>query len=176
MNGQGPSGVRWASHLTLTLSIFGYDIPEGMVVIPTSKVPTWTRLSGSIRMSSGRVRGGAGARGGGWWCSGARMEAHEPRSVLPPADRFLEPGVNPSALAFGCGARVCLGESLARLELFVVLLRLLQAFTLLPPPVGALPSLQPDPYCGVNLKVQPFQVRLQPRGVEARGWESASAQ
>ena len=127
-------------------------------------------------MSSGRVRGGAGARGGVWWCSGARMEAHEPRSVLPPADRFLEPGVNPSALAFGCGARVCLGESLARLELFVVLLRLLQAFTLLPPPVGALPSLQPDPYCGVNLKVQPFQVRLQPQGVEARGWESASAQ
>ena len=119
MNGQGPSGVRWASHLTLTLSIFGYDIPEGMVVIPTSKVPTWTRLSGSIRTSSGRVRGGAGARGGGWWCSGARMAAHEPRSVLPPADRFLEPGVNPSALAFGCGARVCLGESLARLELFV---------------------------------------------------------
>ncbi|KAB0339493.1 hypothetical protein FD755_024936 [Muntiacus reevesi] len=91
-------------------------------------------------------------------------------------DRFLEPGANPSALAFGCGARVCLGESLARLELFVVLLRLLQAFTLLPPPVGALPSLQPDPYCGVNLKVQPFQVRLLPRGVEDRAWESASAQ
>uniref|UniRef100_A0A452FMG5 Steroid 21-hydroxylase n=1 Tax=Capra hircus TaxID=9925 RepID=A0A452FMG5_CAPHI len=58
-------------------------------------------------------------------------------------DRFLEPGANPSALAFGCGAR---------------------AFTLLPPPGGALPSLQPDPYCGVNLKVQPFQVQLQPRG------------
>ena len=71
---------------------------------------------------------------------------------------------------------MCLGELLACLELFVVLLRLLQAFTLLPPPVGALPSLQPDPYCGVNLKVQPFQVRLQPRGVEAGAWESASAQ
>uniref|UniRef100_G3X6I9 Steroid 21-hydroxylase n=1 Tax=Bos taurus TaxID=9913 RepID=G3X6I9_BOVIN len=98
----------------------------------------------------------------------------QPHEFWP--DRFLEPGANPSALAFGCGARVCLGESLARLELFVVLLRLLQAFTLLPPPVGALPSLQPDPYCGVNLKVQPFQVRLQPRGVEAGAWESASAQ
>jgi len=33
MNGQGPSRVQWASHLTLTLSIFSYDILEGMVVI-----------------------------------------------------------------------------------------------------------------------------------------------
>uniref|UniRef100_A0A8B9YRW4 Steroid 21-hydroxylase n=1 Tax=Bos mutus grunniens TaxID=30521 RepID=A0A8B9YRW4_BOSMU len=114
-------------------SIFGYDIPEGMVVIPNLQ--------------------------------GAHLDEtvwEQPHEFRP--DRFLEPGANPSALAFGCGARVCLGESLARLELFVVLLRLLQAFTLLPPPVGALPSLQPDPYCGVNLKVQPFQVRLQPRG------------
>lgn len=107
-------------------SIFGYDIPEGMVVIPNLQ--------------------------------GAHLDEtvwEQPHEFRP--DRFLEPGANPSALAFGCGARVCLGESLARLELFVVLLRLLQAFTLLPPPVGALPSLQPDPYCGVNLKVQPFQ-------------------
>ena len=58
----------------------------------------------------------------------------------------------------------------------MVLLRLLQAFTLLPLPVGALPSLQPDPYCGVNLKVQPSQVRLQPRVVEAGAWDSTSAQ
>ncbi|KAJ1068631.1 hypothetical protein CapIbe_019438 [Capra ibex] len=126
-------------------SIFGYDIPEGMVVIPNLQ--------------------------------GAHLDEtvwEQPHEFRP--DRFLEPGANTSALAFGCGARVCLGESLARLELFVVLLRLLQAFTLLPPPGGALPSLQPDPYCGVNLKVQPFQVRLQPRGVEAGACESASAQ
>ncbi|XP_019482226.1 PREDICTED: steroid 21-hydroxylase [Hipposideros armiger] len=83
-------------------------------------------------------------------------------------DRFLAPEASPSALAFGCGARVCLGEPLARLELFVVLARLLQAFTLLPP-AGALPSLQPQPHCGVNLTVQPFQVRLQPRGAGTPG-------
>eukprot|EP00069_Balaena_mysticetus_P021525 bmy_03122T0 len=59
-------------------------------------------------------------------------------------------------------------EPLARLELFVVLGQLLQAFTLLSP-AGALPSLQPHPYCGVNLKIQPFQVRLQPRGSGGRG-------
>ncbi|XP_036212343.1 steroid 21-hydroxylase [Myotis myotis] len=83
-------------------------------------------------------------------------------------DRFLAPGGSPGALAFGCGARVCLGEPLARLELFVVLRRLLQAFTLLPP-AGALPSLQPQPQGGVNLTMQPFQVWLQPRGADAQG-------
>lgn len=78
-------------------------------------------------------------------------------------DRFLQPGRRTRELAFGGGARVCLGEPLARLELLVVLARLLQAFTLLPLE-GALPSLQPQPYGGINLLIQPFQVRLQPRG------------
>uniref|UniRef100_A0A8I5TCM2 Steroid 21-hydroxylase n=1 Tax=Pongo abelii TaxID=9601 RepID=A0A8I5TCM2_PONAB len=82
-------------------------------------------------------------------------------------DRFLEPGKSSTALAFGCRARVCLGEPLAHLELFLVLTRLLQAFTLLPPG-DALPSLQPlPPTCSVILKMQPFQVRLQPRGMGA---------
>ncbi|DAA16346.1 TPA: steroid 21-hydroxylase [Bos taurus] len=66
-------------------SIFGYDIPEGMVVIPNLQ--------------------------------GAHLDEtvwEQPYEFRP--DRFLEPGANPSALAFGCGARVCLGESLARLE------------------------------------------------------------
>ncbi|KAJ8792085.1 hypothetical protein J1605_020144 [Eschrichtius robustus] len=122
---------------TRASSIFGYDIPEGMVVVPNLQ--------------------------------GAHLDEtvwERPHEFRP--DRFLDPGANPSALAFGCGARVCLGEPLARLELFVVLGQLLQAFTLLSP-AGALPSLQPHPYCGVNLKIQPFQVRLQPRGSGGRG-------
>ncbi|XP_006255969.1 steroid 21-hydroxylase isoform X1 [Rattus norvegicus] len=80
-------------------------------------------------------------------------------------DRFLESGKSPRIPTFGCGARVCLGEPLARLELFVVLARLLQTFTLLPPPDGTLPSLQPLPYTGINLLIPPFQVRLQPRNL-----------
>ncbi|XP_015977040.1 steroid 21-hydroxylase isoform X2 [Rousettus aegyptiacus] len=118
-------------------SIFGYDIPEGTVVIPNLQ--------------------------------GAQLDEtvwERPHEFCP--DRFLAPGASPSALAFGCGARMCLGEPLARLELFVVLARLLQAFTLLPP-VGALPSLQPHPHCGVNLTMPPFQVRLQPRGAAPPG-------
>ncbi|GAB5571358.1 steroid 21-hydroxylase [Prionailurus viverrinus] len=90
----------------------------------------------------------------------------QPHEFRP--DRFLVPGTSPRVLAFGCGARVCLGEPLARLELFVVLARLLHAFTLLPP-TGPLPSLRPRSHCGINLTMQPFQVRLQPRGAVAPG-------
>uniref|UniRef100_A0A8C9DRU4 Steroid 21-hydroxylase n=1 Tax=Prolemur simus TaxID=1328070 RepID=A0A8C9DRU4_PROSS len=114
-------------------SIFGYDIPEGTVVIPNLQ---GAHLDDTV------------------W---ERAQEFWP-------DRFLQPGKSPRTLVFGCGARVCLGEPLARLELFVVLARLLQAFTLLPP-AGALPSLQPRPYFSVNLEIQPFQVQLQPRGM-----------
>ncbi|KAM9666575.1 steroid 21-hydroxylase [Trichechus inunguis] len=113
-------------------SILGYDIPEGMVVIPN--------------------------------LLGAHLDEtvwERPHEFWP--ERFLEPGAHPSALPFGCGARVCLGEPLARLEIFVVLMQLLRTFTLLPP-AGALPSLQPQPHSSISLQVPPFQVRLQPRG------------
>ncbi|XP_007949637.1 steroid 21-hydroxylase [Orycteropus afer afer] len=112
-------------------SILGYDIPEGMIVIPN--------------------------------LLGANLDEtlwERPHEFWP--ERFLQPGAQPSALTFGCGARVCLGEPLARLEVFLVLTQLLRAFTLLPP-AGALPSLQPKPHCGTSLQVPPFQVLLQPR-------------
>nr|XP_036861020.1 steroid 21-hydroxylase [Manis javanica] len=118
-------------------SISGYDIPEGMVIIPNLQ---GAHLDKSV------------------W--------ERPHEFRP--ERFLDPGASLRGLAFGCGARVCLGEPLARLELFVVLAHLLRDFTLLPP-AGALPSLLPQPYCGVNLKMQPFQVLLQPREAGARG-------
>ncbi|KAM6185058.1 steroid 21-hydroxylase [Rhynchocyon petersi] len=112
-------------------SILGYDIPEGMTVIPN--------------------------------LLGAHLDEtiwERPHEFRP--DRFLEPGAPPKGLAFGCGARVCVGEPLARLEIFVVLAQLLRAFTLLPSASG-LPSLQPRPHSGISLWMPPFEVRLQPR-------------
>ncbi|XP_041628860.1 steroid 21-hydroxylase isoform X1 [Vulpes lagopus] len=153
-------------------SISGYDIPEGMVVIPNLQgahldETVWERphefRPGAWWQGRG---GGCGTRAGGG--GGQSPPLLDPGSILLPADRFLVPGASPRVLAFGCGARVCLGEPLARLELLVVLAQLLRAFTLMPA-AGTLPSLQPRARCGVNLSMQPFQVQLQPRGAGVLG-------
>jgi len=67
--------------------------------------------------------------------------------VPPKADRFLP---------FSAGRRVCLGESLARLELFLVLARLLHSFKFENPPGCDLPTLKP--INGIVLMPQPFSV------------------
>ncbi|XP_006896323.1 PREDICTED: steroid 21-hydroxylase-like [Elephantulus edwardii] len=112
-------------------SILGYDIPEGMTIIPNL---LGAHLDDAI------------------W--------EQPHEFRP--ERFLEPGAPSRALAFGCGARVCVGEPLARLEIFVVLAQLLRAFTLLPA-AGHPPSLQPLDKQSTSLWMQPFEVLLQPR-------------
>ncbi|XP_038625003.1 steroid 21-hydroxylase [Tachyglossus aculeatus] len=79
-------------------------------------------------------------------------------------DRFLKAESSQLPLPFGCGARICVGEGLARVEIFLILVQLLQRFTLSPAPASAaaLPSLTPD-FGGVT-KSQPFRVHLLPRG------------
>uniref|UniRef100_A0A6I8NIA1 Steroid 21-hydroxylase n=1 Tax=Ornithorhynchus anatinus TaxID=9258 RepID=A0A6I8NIA1_ORNAN len=75
-------------------------------------------------------------------------------------DRFLNPK-SQQPLTFGCGARVCLGEIPARLEIFLILTQLLHRFTFSPVPpsaaaaAAALPSLVPD--FGILVKAQPFR-------------------
>ncbi|XP_074710308.1 steroid 21-hydroxylase-like [Strix uralensis] len=84
---------------------------------------------------------------------------HHPEAFLP--ERFLEPGAPWRALApFGCGARSCLGEGLARAELFVFLGRILREFRLEPPRPGLLPGLGVT--AGTVLRCPPFRVRLVP--------------
>ncbi|NXY84389.1 CP21A hydroxylase, partial [Alcedo cyanopectus] len=84
---------------------------------------------------------------------------HRPEEFLP--ERFLEPGAPWRALVpFGCGARSCLGEGLARAELFVFLGRILREFRLEPPAPGQLPSLEGS--AGTVLRCPPFRVRLLP--------------
>ncbi len=67
--------------------------------------------------------------------------------VPPKADRFLP---------FSAGRRVCLGESLARVELFLVLARLLHSFKFENPAGCDLPTLKP--ITGIVLMPQPFTV------------------
>ncbi|KAL9961432.1 hypothetical protein ACROYT_G030370, partial [Oculina patagonica] len=72
----------------------------------------------------------------------------EEGSFVPPkADRFLP---------FSAGRRVCLGESLARIELFLALARLLHSFKFENPPGCGLPTL--EPITGLALMPRPFNV------------------
>ena len=76
-----------------------------------------------------------------------RFLDEEGNFVPPKADRFLP---------FSAGRRVCLGESLARIELFLVLARLLHSFKFENPPGCDLPTL--ETVYGIALLPQPFSV------------------
>ncbi|NXQ05386.1 CP21A hydroxylase, partial [Vidua macroura] len=81
-----------------------------------------------------------------------------PEVFLP--ERFLAPGApSRSLLPFGCGARSCPGEGLARAELFVFLGLILREFRLEPGP-GGLPGLRGSP--GTVLRCPPFRLRMVP--------------
>ncbi|NXO04586.1 CP21A hydroxylase, partial [Rhinopomastus cyanomelas] len=78
-----------------------------------------------------------------------------PQEFLP--ERFLSPGAPcRSLLPFGCGARACPGEGLARAELLVFLGHLLLHFRLEAPP----PPL--DGSAGTVLRPRPFRLRMAP--------------
>ncbi|NWS14870.1 CP21A hydroxylase, partial [Pachyramphus minor] len=82
----------------------------------------------------------------------------QPEAFLP--ERFLSPGAPwRSLLPFGCGARSCPGEALARAELFVFLGLILREFRLEPGP-GGLPRLGGSP--GTVLRCPPFHLCMVP--------------
>lgn len=73
-----------------------------------------------------------------------------------------------SYLPFGTGVRVCLGEALAKMELFLFLSWILQRFTLAVPPGHSLPSLEGK--FGVVLQPAKYKVNATPRP----GWVTKS--
>lgn len=72
---------------------------------------------------------------------------------------------SPSYLPFGAGVRVCLGEALAKMELFLFLSWMLQRFTFSVPVGQPLPSLEGK--FGVVLQPMKYEVNAMPRP----GWE-----
>ncbi|XP_063042929.1 steroid 17-alpha-hydroxylase/17,20 lyase-like [Engraulis encrasicolus] len=94
---------------------------------------------------------------------------HDPQQWEQPdtfrPDRFLDDSgqrvVPPSFLPFGAGPRVCVGESLARMELFLFMSRLLQRCQLSAPRGASLPDLQGR--YGVVLQPPKYTVTIKAR-------------
>uniref|UniRef100_G3N537 Steroid 21-hydroxylase n=1 Tax=Gasterosteus aculeatus TaxID=69293 RepID=G3N537_GASAC len=101
---------------------------------------------------------------------------HDPRLWARPdlfhPDRFLDDQGQRSCpayfLPFGAGPRVCVGESLARTELFLFLASLLQRMSVTLPRGAPPPNLQGR--LGVVLQPLPYSVVVTPRA----GWEGGA--
>ncbi|XP_062988651.1 steroid 17-alpha-hydroxylase/17,20 lyase isoform X2 [Elgaria multicarinata webbii] len=96
-----------------------------------------------------------------WSIHHDEKEWDKPQEFNP--GRFLDEDGNriyspsPSYLPFGAGVRVCLGEALAKMELFLFLAWTLQRFTLSIPEGHSLP--EPEGKFGVVLQVPKFKVK-----------------
>ncbi|XP_048487627.1 farnesoate epoxidase [Plutella xylostella] len=81
-----------------------------------------------------------------------------PERFISNSGKLISPD---SFLPFGSGRRRCIGEALARSELFLFLTHLLQSFHLETPPGDPQPST--DPVNGVTLSAKPFRAVFKPR-------------
>ena len=125
----GPLSVPHKTTVDTTLQ--GYSIPKGTTVLTN----LWSlHHDPEIWDDPGTFRP-------------ERFLDEEGSFVPPKADHFLP---------FSAGRRVCLGESLARIELFLVLARLLHSFKFENPPGCDLPTL--EPVVGLVLMPRPFNV------------------
>ncbi|KAK7500081.1 hypothetical protein BaRGS_00008628 [Batillaria attramentaria] len=80
--------------------------------------------------------------------------AFRPERFIGADGKLLKPD---PFIPFSIGRRVCLGESLARMELFLYLATMIQHFRFLPPEDGQLPSLEGN--LGLVHSPKPFQLR-----------------
>ncbi|KAG8523481.1 Steroid 17-alpha-hydroxylase/17,20 lyase, partial [Galemys pyrenaicus] len=109
-----------------------------------------------------------------WALHHSEKEWDQPDKFMP--ERFLHPTgshlISPSLsyLPFGAGPRTCVGEMLARKELFLFTAWLLQRFDFEVPDDGHLPSLDGIP--SVVFMIEPFKVKIKVR----EAWREAQAE
>ncbi|XP_077204296.1 cytochrome P450 2J2-like [Paroedura picta] len=85
-------------------------------------------------------------------------EEFNPNHFLDKDGNFVE---REAFLPFGAGTRVCLGEQLARVEIFLFFANLLRAFTFQPP--EGVKELNTDPIVGASVAPRPYKLCAVPR-------------
>ncbi|XP_048361666.1 cytochrome P450 2J2-like [Sphaerodactylus townsendi] len=85
-------------------------------------------------------------------------EAFNPKHFLDKDGTFVE---KEAFLPFGAGARVCPGEQLARMELFILFTSLIRAFTFQLP--EGVKELDTDPLVGLSVVPRPYKICAVPR-------------
>ncbi|CAL8260603.1 unnamed protein product [Merluccius merluccius] len=116
---------------TKDTELMGYSIPKGTVVIPNLA---------SVLCEEGQWK-----------------FPHEfnPQNFLDDQGEFVKPQ---AFVPFSLGPRVCLGEGLARMELFLVLVTLLRRFQFLWPKDAGEPDFRP--VFGITISPQPFNLEV----------------
>ncbi|XP_036399231.1 cytochrome P450 2F2-like [Megalops cyprinoides] len=132
---------------TLPLSVFhcttkdtelmGYDIPKGTLIIPN--------LSSVLSEES-------------QW---KFPRDFNPENFLNQQGEFVKPE---AFMPFSVGPRVCLGEGLARMELFLILVTLLRRFQFVWPEDGGVPDY--TPVFGVTQAPKPYRMGVKLRGTQ----------
>jgi cytochrome P450 len=121
---------------TVDTSFMGYQIPKGTLIVPN----LWSLHHDSA-----------------FWKEPFKFS---PERFLDDEGRFVNPPGG-TLLPFGAGPRTCMGEVLARSELYLFLSRLLQKFKFENPPGADLPSLEGDR--GVVMHPKPYTVCVKKR-------------
>uniref|UniRef100_A0A087XGB9 Cytochrome P450 2J6-like n=2 Tax=Poecilia TaxID=8080 RepID=A0A087XGB9_POEFO len=120
---------------TKDTELMGYSIPQGTMIIQN--------LTSVLREE-------------GQW-----KFPHEfnPENFLNEQGEFIKPE---AFMPFSAGSRICLGESLARLELFLIIVTLLRRFKFVWPEDAGEPDL--TPVFGATLTPKPYFMKIQLRG------------
>ncbi|XP_065145188.1 cytochrome P450 2F2-like isoform X2 [Paramisgurnus dabryanus] len=122
---------------TTNTQLHGYSIPKGTIIIPN--------LSSALRDKS-------------QW---KFPDEFNPENFLNEKGEFVKPD---AFMPFSVGSRACLGESLARMELFLILVTILREFRLIWPEDAGVPDF--NYIYGLTQSVKPYRLRVELRRPE----------
>ncbi|XP_029008901.1 cytochrome P450 2F2-like [Betta splendens] len=122
---------------TQDTELMGFSIPRGTIIIPN--------LS-SVLFEEGQWK---------------YPREFNPENFLNEKGEFVKPE---AFMPFSTGPRICLGEALARMELFLVLVSLLRKFKFIWPEDAGEPDF--TPVFGITLTPRPYHMKVQLRGTD----------